>query len=315
MVINRCAKCGKFLRGDGVSHGGKYYHKSCFVCFYCGNKLTGSVVTYGGQPYHPECNPASGKQVCAYCRKAITGTSYILGGKRYHQDCYHNHVEKKCSICGQAISGTYTYDDWGNFAHTMHGTKPTELCHSCGRIVSGASKRIGTNAVLCNVCASTSVTMSAQVEKCRAKVLAMFKSFGIKGVPEDIPIELKSKDLMRGAEGCIHYSMSAFRRFTDFQIEITFGLPETHFQGVLAHEMLHSWLVLYGREVTEEECEGFCNLGCAWVYQRINTDHSRLLLKRMYESEDRIYGDGYRLQKERFEKLGWEGLLDSLRHK
>ena len=315
MPILRCAKCGKFIKGDGVSFGGQYYHKSCLVCTYCGAKITGSYVNYKGNLYHSECNPASGKKVCAYCRKPLVGTWTILGEKCYHNDCYHKHVEKRCSVCGKTISGTYTYDHWGNFAHPIHGTEPTMHCHSCGRIISGPSKQIGTNAVLCSVCASSSVTTSTQVEMCRSKVLTMFKSFGINGIPEDIPIELKKKDLMGGALGRIHYSRSAFRIFSDFQIDMTWGLPEVHFQGVLAHEMLHSWLVLYGREVTEEECEGFCNLGSAYIYQKIDTDFSKYLLKRLYENEDRIYGDGYRLQKERFERLGWEGLLDSLRHK
>lgn len=315
MPISRCEICGKFIRGDGISYGGRYYHKGCLECAYCGAKLTRSFVAYKGKLYHNECNPASGKIVCAHCRKIVVGSWTRLGNKYYHGDCYHKYVEKRCSICGQAISGTYTYDDWGNYAHTMHGSEPTRHCHSCGRIVSGSFMQLGTNAVICNVCAATSVTTSTQVESCRTRVLSMFRSFGINGVPEDIPIKLKNKDLMEGAEGHILYSKSGVGMFTNFRIEITYGLPMDHFLGVLAHELLHSWLVLYGREVTDEECEGFCNLGCAYVYQKTNTDFSKYLLRRMYESEDRIYGDGYRLQKGRFERLGWAGLLESLRHK
>lgn len=315
MAINRCTKCGKFIKGDGISMGGKFYHKKCLVCSYCGAELTSSFVSYKGNLYHTECNPASGKKVCAYCRKHLSGSYYTLEGKHYHKDCYHKHLEKFCSVCGKAIEGTYTIDHWGNCAHVMHGTERTKRCDTCGRIISGYAKQIGKKAVLCDVCAATSVTTSAQIERCRVQVLSMFKSFGINGVPEDIPIKLKNKDLMEGAEGHIKYLRSGLGIFSDFRIEIVFGLPEDHFKGVLAHEMLHSWLVLYGREVTKEECEGFCNLGCAWVYQKIDTDLSKYLLKRMYESEDRIYGDGYRLQKERFEKLGWAGLLESLRKK
>ena len=315
MAINRCTKCGKFIKCDGISMGGKFYHKKCLVCSYCGAELTSSFVSYKGNLYHTECNPASGKKVCAYCRKHISGSYYTLEGKHYHQDCYHKHIEKFCSVCGRPIEGTYTIDNWGNCAHVMHGTEKTKRCDTCGRIIAGSAMKIGSNALLCCVCATSSVTTSTQVESCRAKVFSMFKSFGINGVPKDIPIELKMKDSMGDAEGRIRYNKTRLGEISNFHIEITYGLPETHFLGVLAHEMLHSWLELYGREVTNEESEGFCNLGCAWVYQKIDTDLSRYLLKRMYESEDRIYGDGYRLQKERFEKLGWAGLLESLRHK
>lgn len=316
MPIKFCAKCKKIVAGDVVSHGGKYYHKQCFVCAYCGGNLTGSIVTYGGQLYHSECNPASGKQVCAYCRKPITGASYILSGKHYHRDCYHNHIEKKCCVCCKPIgSSTYTYDSWGNYAHLTHGKSQTQFCFSCGRILSTGAKNIGSNVQICSVCASSSITTSSQVEACRKKVFAVFKSLGISGIPEDIPVELKSTDLMGGALGRIRYSVSRNKKFADFSIEMTFGLPELHFRGVLAHEMLHSWLVLYGREVTDDECEGFCNLGSGFVYQKDDTAFAKYLLKRLYENADKIYGEGYRLQKERYEKLGWKGLLDSLRHK
>ena len=315
MPLRFCSKCNKVVIGEGVTHGGKLYHKECMICAYCGGELTGAIATYRGQFFHTECNPASGKKVCAYCRKPLKGSWHIQNGKNYHHDCFHKYVEKRCSICGQAISGTYTYDNWGNCAHMMHGAEKTRYCHSCGRIISGSFKQIGANAVLCSVCATSSVTTSKQVEACRKKVISVFKSLGISGVPEDIPVELKSKDLMGKALGRIHYSWSRNRRFSNFHIFMTLGLPELHFRGVLAHEMLHSWLVLYGREVTDDECEGFCNLGSGFVYQKEDTDFSRLLLKRLYENADKIYGEGYRLQKERYEKLGWAGLLDSLRYK
>ncbi len=315
MTLHICAKCNKLVKGEGVTHDGKLYHKDCMVCTYCGAKLSSSIVTYKGNLYHAECNPASGKKVCACCRKLISGTFCILNGKNYHNNCYHKYIEKKCSVCGQPITGTYIYDTWGNCAHTMHGAEKTRHCYSCGRIISGVSKQIGTDAVLCSVCTSLSVTTSMQVEVCRKKVISIFNLLGISGVPEDMPIELKPKDLMGGALGRIHYNRSRNRLFANFNIFMTLGLPELHFRGVLAHEMLHSWLVLYGREVTEDECEGFCNLGSGFVYQKENTEFSKYLLKRLYENTDKIYGEGYRLQKERYEKLGWAGLLDSLRYK
>lgn len=263
----------------------------------------------------PICRKCDTK-TCAYCRKAIAGPYYSIKGKYYHQECFQNHVDKVCCVCGKPIDyGGYYIDDWGNCAHAKHGGVKTQICYSCGRLVSGSAKPIGSKAVLCGLCAPSSVNTSAQIEDCRSKVLAMFKSFGINGIPEDVPIELKRIESMRGAKGRIHCLRSLSGRSYNFQIEIVFGLPEVHFMGVLAHELLHSWLWLYGREVTDEECEGFCNLGCGYVYQKINTEHSRMLLKQMYESEDRIYGEGYRLQKMRFEKLGWAGLLDSLRRK
>lgn len=314
MAIVRCAKCGKVISGGVGFINGKPYHKGCMVCAYCGEQVTGMAATYRGALYHTECNPASGKLVCAYCRKPISIGSYInYKGKHYHNACYRNHMQKVCCVCGQPISGTYTYDDWGNYAHTMHGSEKAKYCYSCGRIVDGSYRSIANNTVLCRVCAPISVTTDPQVEACRAKVLDVFKAVGITGIPERIPVMLRSKDLMGDALGCIHSSHDSLRMYADFNIEMTYGLPDIHFQGVLAHEMLHSWLILYGREVTDDEKEGFCNLGSAAVYQKTDSPHAKLLLKRLYKNEDTIYGDGYRLQKERYERLGWNGLLDSLK--
>lgn len=313
MPIRRCARCGKFLPGDGVSFDGRYYHPDCLVCSYCGGKLTGKAVSYGGKPYHPECSPASGKRVCAYCRKPLSGSYYRQGNKFYHKDCYHAHVEKRCVVCGEPLGGgTYTYDGWGNFAHLSHNGKTTRHCYSCGRIIAGSGRPLGGNKFLCSECAKSSVTTPAQIERCRAAVLSLFKELGITGVPAHIPIHVKSKDLLKGCEGHIIYPRSA-KHSGDFHIEITEGLPELHFKGVLAHEMLHSWLKLYGREATAPEREGFCDLGCSFVYQRAGTQHARHLQHLMFKNSNEVYGGGYRLMKARYEKLGWAGLLDTLR--
>lgn len=315
MAIRICAKCKKVIAGIGVPYGGHYYHEHCFVCSYCGGNLIGAkVVSYSGHLYHAECNPATGKLVCAYCHKKITGGYYSLNDKYYHDKCYHQHIEKVCSICGQPIKGEYYYDKWGNSAHVSHNGEKTQFCFTCGRILAAGNMSVADDITLCNVCALTSVTTDEHVERCRKKVLSVFKSLGVTGIPEAIPIELCPHEKMEGNLGCIHYKVVKDPVLANFRIRMTYGLPELHFMGVLAHEMLHSWLALYGRTVTKDECEGFCNLGEAFIYTKDDSRLAHYLLKRMYNSADAVYGDGYRLQKERYEKLGWAGLLNSLRH-
>lgn len=316
MPIHVCAKCKKIIiSGKEVSFGVKLYHKDCFVCSYCGQKITSTASTYKGELYHTVCSPVSGQRICAYCRKPITGRWYILNKKNYHYECYHQYIEKKCSICGLPIHDSYYHDKWGNCAHVLHNGRKTVFCFTCGRIISTKAKSLGGDAVLCNVCASTSITTDAEVERCRRKVLSVFKSLGVSGIPETIPIKLVPREKMEGNLGCIYMIKARDPNLANFRIHITCGLPDLHFRGVLAHEMLHSWLTLYGREVTKDECEGFCNLGEAFIYANEKTPLANYLLEKMYENADVIYGDGYRLQKERYERMGWEGLLDSLRYK
>lgn len=106
--------------------------------------------------------------------------------------------------------------------------------------------------------------------------------------------------------GYIKYIKTRDPSRANFRIHIIAGLPEIHFCGVLAREMLHSWFALYGREITEDECEGFCNLGKTFIYENDKDQHANHLLRKMYNNADLIYGESYRLQKGRFERLGGE---------
>ena len=315
MSVRICTKCHKVIAGNGIPVAGRYYHKKCLECAYCGQKLAGFFITYHGLPYHTECNPSSGMRICAYCRKPITTSSYSLGKRYYHKECYHLHVERKCAVCGQPVHGSYYKDEWGNISHTEHHGEKPRFCFCCGRIISAEPTMLGKDKAICSTCASTSVTTDSQVEQCRQKVISVFNDLGITGIPLTIPISMKPIDEMEGTLGHICYYKTRKPSLADFHIFMTYGLPKLYFQGVLAHEMLHSWLVLYGREVTNDENEGFCNLGEAFIYTKDNSDFAKYLIKQMYKNEDTIYGDGYRLQKQRYEKLGWAGLLESLRHK
>jgi len=315
MSVRICTKCHKVIAGNGIPVAGRYYHKKCLECAYCGQKLAGFFITYHGLPYHTECNPSSGMRICAYCRKPITTSSYSLGDRYYHKECYHLHVERKCAVCGQPVHGSYYKDEWGNISHTEHHGEKPRFCFCCGRIISAEPTMLGKDKAICSTCASTSVTTDSQVEQCRQKVINVFNDFGITGIPLTIPISMKPADEMNGTLGHIRYYKTRKPSLADFHIFMTYGLPKLYFQGVLAHEMLHSWLVLYGREVTNDENEGFCNLGKAFIYTKDDSDFARYLIKQMYKNEDIVYGDGYRLQKQRYEKLGWAGLLESLRHK
>ena len=315
MALRICAKCGKVVPRVGVTYAGKIYHKECFVCAYCGGPIQRFVEVHDNAFYHPECKPASGLLICAYCRKPITGSSYRIDDKYYHEQCYHQHLEKTCCICGEVIHSRYFRDPWGNYSHDLHDGRKPSFCYACGRIIAGGSWSLGKDAELCAVCAPAAITTDAAVEECRRKVISVFRQLRITGVPENIPVALVPKGQMNGHLGDIRYYKVRDPQRADFHIRMTYGLPDLYFRGVLAHEMLHSWLALYGRQVTKDECEGFCNLGEAFVYTMEDTPLAHYLLKQMYKNADAVYGDGYRLQKQRYERLGWEGLLKSLRYK
>ncbi len=65
--------------------------------------------------------------------------------------------------------------------------------------------------------------------------------------------------------------------------------------------------------MTQQEKEGFCNLGKAMVLLRSLSPQGEYLLKMMAEDQDPIYGDGYRNLKRRLNTMNWEKLIESMR--
>ena len=129
-----CPDCHKVVPAlDAVEIGGKYYHKSCRICYKCGKVINDDFL-------HPKQE---------------------FEGHSYHFSCLH--AAQTCCICGK-------------------------VTHRYGRISSSRSR----------------------------------------------------------------YSC---------EISIHENLPYLVFKGVLAHELLHSWIALYAIKLPDNEEEGLCNLG------------------------------------------------------
>jgi len=94
------------------------------------------------------------------------------------------------------------------------------------------------------------------------------------------------------------------------EILILDGLPRELFQTVAAHELCHAWLFFKGfRELPVHVEEGLCTLAEAIWLRRQDTEMARLRLTRLAESEDPIYGKGYRQASASLEKMSLTDLL------
>ena len=283
-----CPDCNRIVSAvDAVSIGGRYYHRSCRTCCRCGKLILGRRELFGEKPCHPEC-----------ASQPVT-----------------------CSICGKSIR-RYREDFWGNIACPEHAHK----CFYCGRFLSPATRGGGQLSIpaasshkiwICGLCKDTLVTTSGQVEECRSAVMSVFRKNGITGIPEDIPIRLSEfRDAGRRAGGLVlgnnRGRISPSRSRYSCEIKIYFQLPRLVFCGVLAHELLHSWLALYAIHLPDEEKEGFCNLGESLILQQDSSLFGAYRIARMNEDPDPVYGDGFRLMADRLSKLGWKGLMDAL---
>ena len=79
-----------------------------------------------------------------------------------------------------------------------------------------------------------------------------------------------------------------------------------HLGAVLAHELCHAYFTLnfYGDDLVDKICEGTCELW-GYVYlmaQEKESVEAKYRMKVMRENTDKIYGDGFRLALEAYEK-------------
>ena len=289
-----CPDCHKVVPAlNAVEIGGRFYHKSCRICYKCGKVINDDFL-------HPKAE---------------------FEGHYYHFNCLHS--PGICCICGKE-NRRYVRDYWGNVACEEHG----EICQYCGSIVKNGQtfnysyirdgKRIIQDRQICDRCASSIVKTREQIESCRREVMDIFKAHGITGIPDDIPISLsdmkeESEKKGMGIWGLNYGRISASRSRYSCEISIHENLPYLVFKGVLAHELLNSWVALYAIKLPKNEEEGFCNLGKFLILKQEKTKQSDYLIHWLLEeNEDPVYGDGYRLMKNRLDKLGWKGLMDAL---
>lgn len=278
------------------------------------------AVEIDGKSYHKRC------RMCAQCGGLIYNGKEVDNGKSYHASCLHQ--TKVCAVCGKP---TYRYIPgyWGDVACSEH----SDTCRYCGQFLSPRTRggnsfsytyvrngeRICREEKICGLCQETIVKAPETIECCRREVMVVFNKNGITGIPTDIPIHLsdmveEENKRGHGLWGLNHSHISPSRERYSCEITIHENLPYLLFKGVLAHELLHSWLHLFAIELPDNEKEGFCNLGKYLILRNEQANEAEYLIHwTLEQNSDPVYGEGYRLMKKRLDKLGWAGLMDALK--
>lgn len=328
-----CEFCGKPIRGKFTLNGKDLYHPDChikaknLVCDYCSKPLDHNWMESNGKTYHPDCFKQHVQLRCGICGKPIEG-NYIRDKGVFHERCYKEIKLDRCAICSLPIEGRHLVDTWGNKAHIEHQGHSVEICGSCGRIMDpkvskGAfHHKDGRN--ICGICLETAVNNLKSIDRVTSSVLALFSTVGIDGLPTPIPVslvdltQLKLKSGNRFNNSARGFTLSTVKTqndappVIDHSIYILNGLPLTEFKAVLAHELLHVWLIENDIDLPAREMEGFCNLGAMLVDQSEKSAFAQVLLSQLETNPDPVYGAGYRIMKKKLDRFGWEGLIRKL---
>lgn len=329
-----CSYCGKSIKGKFSIKDDEPFHPACLlrdqnlVCAHCNKVLATTWVESDGEKYHRACFENHVQLRCGICGKPIHGEYVDHEDGAFHERCYKLTKLPRCAVCSQPVEGPHLMDAWGNKAHTEHGGREVDLCDSCGRIISQqtskGSSTYSDGRIICGLCRKTAVMHLRSPGKMQRSLTTLLGSVGIGGIPDNIPLKLVNLDSLKQHSGDM-FSDSA-RGFTmttryarkntatrvDHTIFILSGLPLEEFKAVLAHELLHVWLIEHKVDLSHTNTEGFCNLGAMLVNQTENSPFSLNLLRQLENNPDPVYGDGYRTMKERLDRLGWDGLITDL---
>jgi hypothetical protein len=98
----------------------------------------------------------------------------------------------------------------------------------------------------------------------------------------------------------------------DHHIYVLDSLRPCSFKETLAHECGHVWLNdrnSYLIHQSRQEVEGFCNLVAYKVLLFEFSEEAKRVRKSMLENPDPIYGEGFRIMKQRADNEGWDNFL------
>lgn len=243
-------------------------------------------------------------------------TSIPIGGGVPAKD------DMRCLLCGQIIVDSYYRDNYGNKACASHGDA-IRWCKDCNRILSnGEGVMVDGARWICDVCYGRAVKDDVEARRIFIELIDEYKGIGITGFDpgtkihvifhrgEVIDVSLPPENsnwtgLTRSSyNGIIH----------SFEIFMLCPSHRLVFKSTLAHEMLHTWVNIHNIKFENASFEeGFCNLGSAWVLENSHSEIGRMCLESMEKDYDLRYGQGYRIMRNNLKKLGWKGLISSLK--
>jgi hypothetical protein len=258
---------------------------------------------------------------CAACGKPISGDRVTAGGASYHPDHF------VCALCGSAIKSRYVEDHWGNAYHRTHeGAAPK--CDYCSRFLSpsltGGGVTYDDGRVACGICRRSAIVRASQ-----ATALMKWTALGLKGLGIDVNtggIRLHLVDLgwlrtrtgdgshtLRGYTSYEETTLGGARASTSIDVYLLSGMPREDAVATLAHELMHVWHSLrHLRRQDPAFVEGSCNYASYLVLSRDPTPQAGYIIQKLMESDDLVYGGGFRRVKRFAEEKGVDAWLRRL---
>lgn len=330
----KCQYCGKEISGGYIEAEGQKFHPEHFLCSECKKVITDGYNFDKNKFYHPECLAELTGLRCSTCQKVISGGYIQFEGKNYHQECFEENVQKKCTICRKPISGTYEVDLFGNEFHPEHRSEYPE-CDGCNRLacdaLTGGYKKYADGRYVCKICYQNAVLDDGFIAGLLTKVMNKLSSMGLIINSSKLSIRGVDRTGLRKFAGA-NYSeeMRGFcdtrtsSRYvngklsgesTEHTIYVLNGVPATSVESVIAHELMHVWLIQNTRNDHSAHLrEGSCNFISFIYLSSLAVEDAKIQMKIIEMNPDSVYGDGFRMVREKFGKRNISDLLKYLKN-
>lgn len=215
----------------------------------------------------------------------------------------------RCYLCGKPIFDTYYYDWCGHKVCQAH-KHPLPQCVSCGQYCNQTAVDIGTGALFCSYC-QNHIVNKTDCTHIIEYIRNVFNECPI-GSITNWHLKVVDAPTLYRMTGNVNIRGLAQRCGNDYTIFVYRHLSKVQFANVIAHEMLHIWQ--YNRNINASSLytEGFCNLGSYVVMRTINNMESKATINRLINSQDPIYGEGFRLMKSFYEQGQWNSAISEL---
>jgi hypothetical protein len=276
------------------------------ICHHCREPISREHVFALAVYWHPD------HFLCQRCRRRIGDEAFIEeDGKPYHVEC----VAPRCACCGQLCIGHYQKDR-DQVPYCGACAEKAKGCIHCGRMICPGKRE-------CRVCASSAIVSETDAQGQVAAVLDWVRRQGvpIRQNAGDIELKLVRAETLSHRFGAVRHVGETIVRFLEFRgvrrysvsVTLAVPMPQTLFRGVAAHELGHVWMMTENiSQLSQSEAEGFCELLAYLFYLSEASAQSKRLAAGMFENPDPIYGKGFRMVHQVYEKRGLDRIVRAL---
>lgn len=264
---------------------------------------------------------------CGVCRTEVHADRMQAGDRIFHPSCF------TCLVCERPFMNKQSIrsDEWGGMVHTEHFREAVS-CSSCGRLISPKKakpeQKLPDGRASCLSCLREAVTDLGTLDAVARRVRKGMSELGLPEPTGPLTLRLVNQDALNrelqrshGRGSLRGLTTTTFRTVTGgpaagttytHEVWVLAGLPVVECVSVLAHEFGHVWMNEGQIEASPPAVEGFCNLLSMHLLEKETSKLAEVLRKNLEQSDDYVYGRGFREMGKRLQMLGWPGLIRDL---